>query len=83
MDRIESVAELEELVGGRPLPALLKSIDALDAHCARLLSLSPFAAIGFRDDAGGARAAALGGPPGRPPPIPPPAGAASGFFNST
>jgi len=61
---IGSVARLEEVVGSRPLGSLLKSIDALDAHCERLLALSPFAVIGLDDASGGVRVAALGGPAG-------------------
>lgn len=61
---IESVGRLEDVVGSRPLGSLLKSIDALDAHCEHLLSLSPFAVIGLDDASGAARAAALGGPAG-------------------
>lgn len=63
-DRIATVARLEDVVGSRPLGSLLKSIDALDAHCERLLALSPFAVIGLPDANGNARAAALGGPAG-------------------
>jgi predicted pyridoxine 5'-phosphate oxidase superfamily flavin-nucleotide-binding protein len=64
MGRIGSVEKLEQVVGSPPLGSLLKSIDALDAHCEQLLALSPFAVIGLREDGGGARAAALGGAPG-------------------
>jgi predicted pyridoxine 5'-phosphate oxidase superfamily flavin-nucleotide-binding protein len=64
MDRVASVAELEDVVGSRPLGSLLKSIDALDAHCLQLLALSPCAVLGFRETSGAARAAVLGGPPG-------------------
>jgi uncharacterized protein len=63
-DGIASVARLEEVVGSRPLGALLKSIDALDPHCERLLGLSPFAVVGLADASGSARAAVLGGPSG-------------------
>lgn len=64
MRRIGSVEQLEQVVGSRPLGALLKSIDALDAHCEELLALSPFAVLGVRDPDGRSRAAALGGPAG-------------------
>jgi predicted pyridoxine 5'-phosphate oxidase superfamily flavin-nucleotide-binding protein len=64
MDRIASVAELEATVGARALPALLKSIDALDAHCERILAASPFAVLGWSDADGRTRASALGGAPG-------------------
>jgi uncharacterized protein len=55
---------LEETVGARSLPAQLKSIDALDGHCERLLAASPFAALAWSDARGEARVAALGGAPG-------------------
>jgi uncharacterized protein len=64
MDRIASVEELEDHVGGRLLPALIKSIDALDAHCERFLALAPFAIAGLREADGRRRAAAVGGKPG-------------------
>jgi hypothetical protein len=38
------VAALERVTGGQPLPALLMSIDALDAHCEALLARGSFAA---------------------------------------
>ena len=64
MGRIDSVTQLEAVVGSRPLGSLLKSIDTLDAHCEQLLSLSPFAVAGLRENDGGARALALGGAAG-------------------
>ena len=64
MERITSIGDLESVVGGRPLGVLLKSIDALDEHCLRLLALASCAVLGFRENGGAARAAVLGGPPG-------------------
>lgn len=64
MERVASVADLEGVIGSRPLGALVKSIDTLDAHCVQLLALSPCAVLGFREIGGLPRAAVLGGPPG-------------------
>ncbi len=63
-NHIGTVARLEAVVGSRPLGSLLKSIDALDTHCERLLALSPFAVVGLADAAGNACATAVGGPIG-------------------
>jgi len=63
-NRIATVAQLEDVVGSRPLGSLLKTIDAIDTHCERLLALSPFAVLGLADAAGNACATAIGGPTG-------------------
>jgi hypothetical protein len=51
VDRLASVKDLEGVVGSRPLGVLLKSIDALDEHCVKLLarSLAPCAALAAAD----------------------------------
>ena len=64
MARIHSVEELERTVGSRPVGVMMKSLDALDEHCVRLLGLSSFAAIGFIDGEGRARVTTAGGAPG-------------------
>jgi len=64
MELVRSLEALEQVVGTRPLGALMKSLDALDEHCVRLLELSSFAVLGFADRAGRARAATAGGAPG-------------------
>ncbi|UQA56941.1 pyridoxamine 5'-phosphate oxidase family protein [Polyangium aurulentum] len=64
MDAITSVEQLERIVGARSLGPMMKSIDHLDAHCARLLALSPFAALGVVDAKGRARITTVGGSPG-------------------
>lgn len=61
MDFLCDVESLEDVVGSRPLPALLKSIDFLDDHCAQLLARSPFAVLGHSDRDGARRATAVGG----------------------
>ena len=38
MDYLIDVDGLEQAVGSRPLPAMLKSIDHLDPHCDTLLA---------------------------------------------
>ncbi|MCY1083246.1 pyridoxamine 5'-phosphate oxidase family protein [Archangium lansingense] len=64
MARIQSVEELERTVGSRPLGVMMKSLDALDEHCVRMLGLSSFAVIGFIDEEGRARVTTAGGPLG-------------------
>lgn len=61
---VDTAAALEEVVGARPLGSMLKSIDALDAHCVHLLRLSRLAVIGFTDTSGMARATTSGGEAG-------------------
>ncbi|EYF07628.1 Hypothetical protein CAP_8129 [Chondromyces apiculatus DSM 436] len=62
--QVRSVEALEQVVGSRPLGVMMKSLDALDRHCVRLLALSPFAVVGYADAEGRARAMAVGGTPG-------------------
>ncbi|MCY1035566.1 pyridoxamine 5'-phosphate oxidase family protein [Corallococcus sp. BB11-1] len=64
MSQVQSVEALERLVGSRPLGVMMKSLEALDAHCVRLLSLSSFAVLGFIDEEGRARLSSVGGPRG-------------------
>ena len=54
-DAIDSVAALDSVAGTQPLPALLKSIEALDAHCEALLARSPFAVLTWCEPDGGQR----------------------------
>ncbi|MDC0746471.1 pyridoxamine 5'-phosphate oxidase family protein [Polyangium mundeleinium] len=61
---LKTLEALEQVVGSRPLPVLMKSIDTLDVHCVRLLARSPFAVLGFADADGRARAWPVGGAPG-------------------
>ena len=61
MNFLCDVESLERAVGSPQLPALLKSIDFLDAHCATLLARSPFAVLGYVDRDGRRRAAGIGG----------------------
>ncbi|MCY1042633.1 pyridoxamine 5'-phosphate oxidase family protein [Corallococcus sp. bb12-1] len=63
MSQVQSVEALEQLVGARVM-GTLKSLDALDDHCVRLLSLSSFAVLGFIDEEGRARMTTVGGPKG-------------------
>ncbi|WP_434421003.1 2Fe-2S iron-sulfur cluster-binding protein [Nannocystis pusilla] len=59
-----SVAEIEAVVG-KPMPAvLMKQIDALDEGCRRVLTRSPLAGFGYRDEAGSPRSTFVGGRPG-------------------
>lgn len=64
MDFLCDLNDLERAVGTRLLPALLKSIDELDDHCASLLACAPFAVVGTQDADGTRRATAVGGPAG-------------------
>ncbi|MDC0715620.1 pyridoxamine 5'-phosphate oxidase family protein [Nannocystis bainbridge] len=64
MERITSVEGLERVVGSRPLGSLMKSIDALDDNCVRLIAACTFVVVGFVDDEGRPRTTALGGPAG-------------------
>ncbi|MDI1451121.1 pyridoxamine 5'-phosphate oxidase family protein [Polyangium sp. 6x1] len=61
---LKTIEALEQVVGGRPLGVMMKSIDTLDVHCARLLARSPLAVLGFADADGRARAWPVGGTPG-------------------
>lgn len=58
------VAGLESTVGRPPLPALMKSIDELDAHCAAILARAPVAVLVYLDADGAVRASAVGGEAG-------------------
>lgn len=64
MKYLSTIQELEEAVGSRPIGVMMKSLDALDAHCIRLLALSPLAVLGFADAEGIAHATTVGGEPG-------------------
>ncbi|MFB1482363.1 pyridoxamine 5'-phosphate oxidase family protein [Corallococcus sp. RDP092CA] len=64
MTAIASVEALERVVGARPFGVMMKSLDALDGHCVRLLGVSSFAAVGYVDVSGQARIATAGGPLG-------------------
>lgn len=64
MQRICDIDQLESVVGSRPLAAMMKSIDHLDDHCARLLAASPLAVVGHTDTDGRIRATVVGGVPG-------------------
>lgn len=58
--QLKTVDELEALVGERPLPVLMKSIDFLDAHCVQLLVHSPFGVFGYAKVDGSAAALTIG-----------------------
>ncbi|MCP3168533.1 pyridoxamine 5'-phosphate oxidase family protein [Myxococcus qinghaiensis] len=64
MSQVQTVEALEQLVGSRPLGVMMKSRDALDEHCVRLLAVSSFVVMGYVDVDGHARATAAGGPHG-------------------
>lgn len=64
MTHIRTVEQLEKIVGSTPLAVMMKSLDALDPHCERLLRHSPFAILGFCERGGRARAVTIGGAPG-------------------
>ncbi|WP_406632094.1 pyridoxamine 5'-phosphate oxidase family protein [Amycolatopsis sp. WGS_07] len=64
MGIIRAVPDLERVVGKRPLPVMMKSIDHLDPHCRTLLSHSPAAVLGYVDVEGRQRAEMVGGAPG-------------------
>ena len=57
-------ADLEAVVGERPAPSMLKSIDHLDEHCAVLLAHSPFVVVGTVGPDGSLQAFAVGGAAG-------------------
>ncbi|MGW4398177.1 pyridoxamine 5'-phosphate oxidase family protein [Amycolatopsis nivea] len=61
---IRAVSDLERVVGERPLPVMMKSIDHLDPHCLALLDHSPAAVLGYVDAKGRQRAELVGGTPG-------------------
>jgi hypothetical protein len=52
-DAIDTAEALDRVAGPQPLAALLKSIDALDAHCEALLARSPFAVLSCCEPGGG------------------------------
>lgn len=60
-DRISDVTTLEAVVGTPPLPAMMKSIGALDDHCAAILSHAVAGVATHPDGQGGMRAVVLGG----------------------
>lgn len=60
-DRISDVATLEAVVGARPLPAMMKSIAALDDHCGAILTHAVTGVLVHPDDHGGMGAVVLGG----------------------
>lgn len=64
MGIIRAVPDLERVVGERPLPVMMKSIDHLDPHCLALLAHSPAAVLGYVDAGGRQRAELVGGTPG-------------------
>ncbi|MGW7536980.1 pyridoxamine 5'-phosphate oxidase family protein [Amycolatopsis sp. NPDC054798] len=64
MGIICAVPDLENVVGERPLPVMMKSIGHLDLHCRALLARSPAAALGYVDASGRQRAELVGGTPG-------------------
>lgn len=64
MSRIESVAQLRTLYDAPHDRAVRKQLCALDAHCRRFLSLSPFVAVGTFDAEGNADVSPRGGEPG-------------------
>ncbi|GAA1025863.1 MULTISPECIES: pyridoxamine 5'-phosphate oxidase family protein [Amycolatopsis] len=64
MGIIRAVPDLERVVGERPLPVMMKSIDHLDPHCRTLLRHSPAGALGYVDAGGRQRAEMVGGTPG-------------------
>jgi predicted pyridoxine 5'-phosphate oxidase superfamily flavin-nucleotide-binding protein len=64
MNKLTTVAEVEDIVG-RPAPVvLLKQISALDEGCRTILARSPVAAFGRRDATGRSRTTFIGGTPG-------------------
>ncbi|WP_370936894.1 pyridoxamine 5'-phosphate oxidase family protein [Amycolatopsis sp. cg13] len=64
MGIIRAVPDLERVVGERPLPVMMKSIDHLDPHCRVLLAHSPAAVLGYVDVGGRQRAEMVGGASG-------------------
>ncbi|WP_033287600.1 pyridoxamine 5'-phosphate oxidase family protein [Amycolatopsis jejuensis] len=64
MGIIGTVADLECVVGDRPLPVMMKSIGQLDGHCEALLGASPAGVLGYVGAGGGPRAEMIGGDPG-------------------
>ncbi|WP_116198412.1 pyridoxamine 5'-phosphate oxidase family protein [Amycolatopsis circi] len=64
MGIIRAVPDLERVVGERPLPVMMKSIDHLDPHCRTLLGRCPAAVLGYVDTEGRQRAEMVGGTPG-------------------
>ena len=61
MRSIDSIEDLEAVVGTRRQAMAMKSIRRLDSHCERILALAPFALLGHIDRAGGRRARPVGG----------------------
>ncbi|MFD2472173.1 pyridoxamine 5'-phosphate oxidase family protein [Amycolatopsis silviterrae] len=64
MGIIRAVPDLERVVGERPLPVMMKSIDHLDPHCLALLRHSPAAVLGYVGAGNRQRAEMTGGAPG-------------------
>lgn len=64
MDALCSVTELEDAVGDRRLPVMMKSIERLDSHCITLLEQSPAAVLGYVDHERRLRSEVIGGTPG-------------------
>lgn len=65
---IETVDQLERVVGGRPRTSMLKSIPVLDEHCRALLAASPFAVVSWVAD-DGIHTTVVGGEPGHTRPV--------------
>ncbi len=63
MSEIEDVQALESVVGERPLPIMMKSIDRLDDHCRAVIDRSTAAVVAHREGHG-LRAHLVGGAPG-------------------
>lgn len=62
--RLETVTDIETIVG-RPAPMImLKELSALDEGCRTVLAHSPIAAVGYRDSDGTSRTTFVGGAPG-------------------
>ncbi|MBB4686832.1 pyridoxamine 5'-phosphate oxidase family protein [Amycolatopsis jiangsuensis] len=64
MATIRAVDELEQTVGNRSLPVMMKSIPRLDPHCVALLAHAPVAALGYVANGGRMRAGLVGGAAG-------------------
>lgn len=62
--RLETVTDIETIIG-RPAPVImLKQLSALDVGCRTVLAHSPIAAFGYRDSRGISRTTFVGGVPG-------------------
>ncbi|MEU5260918.1 2Fe-2S iron-sulfur cluster-binding protein [Amycolatopsis sp. NPDC021455] len=64
LPRLETVGEIEAILGRPPSMIMLKTVAALDEGCRAVLAHSPLAGFGYRDAGGVGRTTFIGGAPG-------------------